>query len=83
MKKDKNPRSTSDIDKLIGANLKLIRQQADQSTQYLSKTIGVSRYQMQKYENGENRLSAARLYAIASHFKVQVGDFFEARKGDQ
>ncbi|MCH8348579.1 MAG: helix-turn-helix transcriptional regulator, partial [Proteobacteria bacterium] len=38
---------------------------------------GVSFQQIQKYENGTNRLSAARLVQAAAFFDVPVMTFFE------
>ena len=40
--------------------------------------IGISFQQLQKYENGQNRISAGRLFGIAKALNVPVGWFFEA-----
>lgn len=42
----------------------------------LGAAIGVSFQQVQKYEKGTNRISASRLFAIATVLGVKVGDLF-------
>ncbi len=43
----------------------------------LATALGVSFQQIQKYENGTNRVSAGRLYAVARHLGVTFDYFFE------
>ncbi|MBC8129440.1 MAG: helix-turn-helix transcriptional regulator [Rhizobiaceae bacterium] len=43
----------------------------------LGERIGVSYQQVQKYETGANRISASRLYWIATEFGMRPGWFFE------
>ncbi len=43
----------------------------------LRQRIGVSFQQMQKYENGMNRISASRLFALSRVFDVPVEYFFD------
>jgi transcriptional regulator with XRE-family HTH domain len=45
--------------------------------QALAKAIGVAFQQVQKYENGTNRVSASRLAQIAETLGVPVAYFFE------
>ncbi len=45
--------------------------------QQIGKTLGVSFQQVQKYENGTNRISAGRLYILARALGVEVEDFFD------
>jgi len=42
----------------------------------LSATLGISYQQLQKYENGRNRLSAAKLWIIAHQLGVPVSWFY-------
>ena len=46
------------------------------SLQELARKIDISYQQVQKYENGTNRISASRLYAIAKVLNVHINDFF-------
>ncbi len=43
----------------------------------LGKAVGVSFQQIQKYENGTNRIMGSRLWAIASVLNRPVSYFFE------
>jgi transcriptional regulator with XRE-family HTH domain len=49
---------------------------AHKSQEDLAKHLGVSFQQVQKYENGKNRLSAATLYSLAGYLNVPVSHFF-------
>jgi transcriptional regulator with XRE-family HTH domain len=62
------------IDKGIGARLKLYRQRANLSQTALGKHLGVSFQQVQKYENGTNRISAATLVKIARCLNVSIAE---------
>lgn len=43
----------------------------------MSEILGVSYQQLQKYENGSNRVSAGRLFLIGHVLKVDVGYFYQ------
>jgi transcriptional regulator with XRE-family HTH domain len=43
----------------------------------LGKELGVSFQQIQKYENGVNRVSAARLFDICKALNVSLSSMFE------
>jgi len=43
----------------------------------LAKALGVSKQQFQKYEAGQNRVSAARLFDICRVLKVSLSSMFE------
>jgi len=45
--------------------------------QQLAAAVGIKFQQIQKYETGANRVSASRLWDIASALDVQVSFFFE------
>lgn len=62
------------IDKVIGARLKVYRQRENQSQAAVGKHLKISFQQVQKYENGTNRVSAAALFKIASFLKITVGE---------
>ena len=62
------------IDKAIGGRLKLYRQRANLSQTALGKHLGVSFQQVQKYENGTNRISAASLMKIARFLNISIAD---------
>ena len=47
----------------------------------LGKALGVTFQQVQKYENGKNRISAGRLKVLAETLEVPIPFFFEPLKG--
>ena len=53
------------IDVRVGENIRRRRTELRMSQQRLGDAIGVTFQQIQKYENGQNRVSASRLYAIS------------------
>lgn len=66
------------IDKAIGGRLKLYRQRANLSQTALGRHLGVSFQQVQKYENGTNRISAASLMKIARFLNISIADLLAA-----
>lgn len=52
----------------------MYRQRANISQTALGKHLGVSFQQVQKYENGTNRVSAATLITISRALNVSVGE---------
>ena len=66
----------SEIDKLIGGKVYSLRLAKGLSRQQLSKAIGVTHQQLQKYEKGLNRISAGRLVLIARSLGANVSYFY-------
>ncbi|HEX3365905.1 helix-turn-helix domain-containing protein [Phenylobacterium sp.] len=70
------------LDVAIGASIRLRRRQAGLSQEVLAEKCGVSFQQVQKYENGANRVSFSRLVQIAHALGLRVselvGDIDEA-----
>ncbi len=64
------------IDIILGKNLRFIRMSCGLSQQDLGRAIGVSFQQIQKYENGKNKMSGARMLAMAKHLDIPINDFF-------
>jgi transcriptional regulator with XRE-family HTH domain len=54
----------------------LLRKERGLSQTALAARVGVTFQQLQKYETGKNRLSASRLYRLASVLGVDVSAFF-------
>ena len=71
---DRNP---DPVDRHVGARVRLCRRIRGVKQTDLSIAIGLTFQQVQKYENGANRISASKLYAIASALKAPVSFFFE------
>lgn len=60
----------------IGARLRRHREACGLSRAALGQVLGVSPQQIQKYENGGNRIPAARLAVIAEILDHNVQDFY-------
>jgi transcriptional regulator with XRE-family HTH domain len=66
-----------DIDARIGSKVRAQRTLLGMSQSQLASRVGITFQQIQKYENGANRMGASRLYAIARVLGVSPGHFFE------
>ncbi len=67
----------NDIDLHLGKRLRRRRRLLGLTQQQLAEVVGVQFQQIQKYECGANRLSAARLWAIAGALEVPISYFFD------
>lgn len=65
-------KKTGEIDIKLGANIVKHRLIAGLNRKDLAEQVGITHQQMQKYENGINRISVARLYEIAKVLKISV-----------
>lgn len=72
-----SPRSPSAIDRYVGIRIRLRRRVIQMSQQELAARLGITFQQLQKYENGQNRVGAGRLFELARALNVSVGYFFE------
>ncbi len=63
--------------KIMGRNLKHIRQKACLSQNRLGKELGVSFQQIQKYEKGINRLPAEHIYTLKHFLNIPYDYFFQ------
>ena len=66
-----------DVDAYLGRRLRRRRRSLGLSQQALAQAIGARFQQIHKYETGENRISAARLWALANALGVSPDYFFE------
>jgi len=67
----------NDIDLHLGKRLRRRRRLLGLTQQQLAAVVGVRFQQIQKYECGANRISAARLWSLASALEVPVGYFYD------
>jgi transcriptional regulator with XRE-family HTH domain len=66
-----------DVDLHIGKRLRGRRKLLGLTQQQLALVVGVRFQQIQKYECGANRVSAARLWTLAQVLGVAVGYFYD------
>ena len=74
--------SASEVDRLVGDRIRRRRILMGLTQDQLGESLGISYQQIQKYETGANRVSAGRLYLIASRLDVSPGWFFDPVKSD-
>jgi transcriptional regulator with XRE-family HTH domain len=66
------------VDKYVGNRVRMRRLMLSISQEGLADKLGVTFQQVQKYENGVNRISSGRLLEIANTLKVPISFFFES-----
>ncbi len=75
--KKTDAKNVSELDTLIGKKISTLRSELSLTRIELSKRVGVTHQQLQKYERGINRISAGRLFDISQALGVDIGYFFE------
>jgi DNA-binding XRE family transcriptional regulator len=71
------PRAATAVDTYIGEQMRNGRIAMGLSQEALGDKLGVSFQQVQKYEKGVNRVSAARLFEICKALKIPLASMFE------
>ncbi|NQY13187.1 MAG: helix-turn-helix transcriptional regulator [Henriciella sp.] len=74
--------TASEVDRLVGDRIRRRRILMGLTQDQLGDSLGISYQQIQKYETGANRVSAGRLYLIATRLDVSPGWFFDPVKSD-
>lgn len=79
----KSSRKATVVDLQIGKRLRKWRLAQDVEACELAQKLGVTQQQLQKYEKGQTRIAASRLYEIAQTLSIPVHWFFlEPTPGD-
>ncbi|MEM1273248.1 MAG: helix-turn-helix transcriptional regulator [Pseudomonadota bacterium] len=65
------------VDIHVGKRVRHRRWMVGMTQQQLASKVGIKFQQIQKYETGMNRISASRLWDIASALQVDIGYFFD------
>src|ERR671926_101672 len=68
---------TTEVDRVIGAKIRMRRGELGMTQTDLAKAVGVTFQQVQKYEQGKNRVGGSRLAGIAKALAVPVSYFFD------
>lgn len=74
---DQSARKAEPIDLIIAGRIRQRRNELGLSQIELAQKLGLSLQQIGKYESGGNRVSAARLFAIATALEVSVMWFYK------
>ena len=69
------------VDVHVGKRIRHRRWTMGTTQQQLADAVGIKFQQIQKYETGANRVSASRLWDIATALQVPVSFFFEGMEG--
>ncbi len=72
-----------DIDAYLGRRLRRRRRLMGMTQQQLADSVGIRFQQIQKYECGANRISAARLWGLAEALEVPVSYFYDGLSESQ
>jgi len=64
------------VNAVIGKNIKSIRNDKNLNRTDIGRILGVSYQQIQKYENGKNRISASNLFLLSQSLHIPIEDFF-------
>ncbi len=65
------------IDRMIGRRIRQRRTELGLTQPDLAEVLNVSCAQVQKYENGTNKIAASTLHQVAGYLEVSAGYFFE------
>lgn len=68
---------TKELDYVIGVNIRYYRILSGFNQKNLADCLGITFQQLQKYENGTNRVSAVRLWEIATILKKDIRIFYQ------
>lgn len=71
-------RAADDLDRALGNAIRLRRRSLNLTQEQLANACGISFQQVQKYENGANRVSFSRLVQIARALECRVTDLTSA-----
>src|SRR5688572_13935576 len=76
-----DPRATTAIDARIGERVRMYRFERAMSQTELADAIGVTFQQIQKYEKGANRISAATLLRICAAMDIEAPTLLDGLQG--
>jgi len=71
------------VDEHVGKRIRQRRWLVGMTQQQLAGHVGIKFQQIQKYETGANRVSASRLWDIASTLDVSVNFFFDGLQAEK
>ena len=76
------PKRVTKQDRTVGERIQALRKSKGFSQTALGSAVGVTFQQIQKYENGLNRVGAGRLSDIARVLEMPVSAFFDGDESD-
>lgn len=79
--KSPSKKAANPIDKHVGMRVRQARLMRNVTQEVLAEGLGVTFQQIQKNENGSNRISAGRLLQIARKLRMPITFFFDGAPG--
>ena len=70
------PEIIDPLDITIGKQIRFRRNLLGVTQIALARELGISFQQIQKYETGQNKINAAKLYQVATFLKTPLNEFF-------
>ncbi len=77
----RNPRHGA-LDAALGDRIRRRRRELQLSQSALGAKLGITFQQVQKYENGTNRVSATMLVKVSQALAIPVGDLLQTNEAD-
>jgi transcriptional regulator with XRE-family HTH domain len=65
------------VDSHVGFRIRMRRKEMGVSQERLAESLGITFQQVQKYERGANRVSASKLWEIATALRTPVSYFYD------
>ena len=65
-----------EVDVRVGQNLRSARNMRGMTQKVLGEAVGLTLQQIQKYENGSNRINVSRLHQFSEVLRIPVSHFF-------
>ena len=65
------------VDSHVGLRIRMRRKEMGVSQERLAESLGITFQQVQKYERGANRVSASKLWEIATALRTPVSYFYD------
>jgi transcriptional regulator with XRE-family HTH domain len=78
----KNKTSANMVDIVVGTNLRMMRTSVKMSQTVLADKVNITFQQIQKYERGDNRIGASRLWEFCKIFDCKPNAFFVGVEGE-
>ncbi len=76
---DATTKQPTDIDRLVGARVRMARKELKLSQEKLGLQVGLTFQQIQKYERGTNRISAGILYEFSKILEKPITYFYDEK----
>jgi transcriptional regulator with XRE-family HTH domain len=70
-------KATNSVDKHVGSRVRMRRMMLGMTQERLGEALGLTFQQVQKYENGTNRVGASRIQQISEILQIPVSFLFE------